>query len=197
MSDKVIKIEAYFNQANFKDKLLQLRSVFIDLGLTETLKWGIPTYTYLGKNIVGLASFKNHFGIWFFQGAMLSNPLNYLIAGQKKTIAMRQLKYKPEDIIDKTIIRSFVLEAMENTKNQIVISPKKSKELLIPELLKKELDANVQLFEKFNAFSLTDKRDFTEYICTAKKTETQERRLSKVVSYIEAGIGLNDKYKKK
>jgi len=197
MSNKAVKIESYFNKANFKDKLLQLRSIFIELGLTETLKWGLPTYTFLDKNLAGLASFKNHFGIWFFQGALLSDPLNLLVAGQEKTVAMRQLKYNAKDQIDETIVKNFILEAMENAKNQNVISPNKSKELVIPELLKEEFDLNKEVFEKFNKFSLTDKRDFTDYIRGAKKEETQKRRFLKVLAYIEAGTGLNDKYKKR
>ncbi len=196
MSDKAANIESYFSKANFTYKLLQLRSIFIDLGLTETLKWGIPTYTYLGKNVASIVSFKNYFGIWFYQGSLLSDPSNLLITGQEKTKAMRQLKYGPFDEIDETVVRNFILGAMENTKNQNLITPNRSRELIVPELLKNEFESNNELMEKFNKFNLTDKRDFTDYICSAKKEETQKRRLSKVLAYIVAGKGLNDKYKK-
>lgn len=197
MNDTVEKIESYFTKANFKNELLQLRSIFVELGLAETLKWGIPTYTFLDKNIAGLASFKNHFGIWFFQGSLLSDPLNMLTAGQEKTIAMRQLKFKAKDRMDESVVRNFIVEAMENAENQKVILPNKSRELVIPQLLKDEFDLNKEIFEKFGKFSLTDKRDFTDYICSAKKEDTQKRRLLKVLDYIEAGTGLNDKYKKR
>lgn len=197
MNDKTEKIESYFSKANFRDELLRLRSIFIEFGLTETLKWGMPTYTFLDKNLASLASFKNHFGIWFFQGSLLSDPLNLLSTGQEKTIAMRQLKYNAKDKIDETIVKNFILDAMENAKNQNSISTKKSRELVIPEILKDEFDLNKELFEKFNKFSLTQKRDFTDYICSAKKEDTQQRRFLKVLAYIEAGTGLNDKYKKR
>ncbi|MDT0687112.1 DUF1801 domain-containing protein [Autumnicola psychrophila] len=35
------------------------------------MKWGAPVYTLEGKNVIGLAAFKNHCAMWFFNGASL------------------------------------------------------------------------------------------------------------------------------
>jgi uncharacterized protein YdeI (YjbR/CyaY-like superfamily) len=37
------------------------------------LKWGIPTYTVNGKNLVGIGAFKTYVGLWFFNGSFLKD----------------------------------------------------------------------------------------------------------------------------
>jgi uncharacterized protein YdeI (YjbR/CyaY-like superfamily) len=39
--------------------------------MKEECKWGKPTYTVDGKNIVIMQGFKEYFGLGFFQGALL------------------------------------------------------------------------------------------------------------------------------
>ena len=38
-------------------------------------KWGKPTYMHAGRNVAMAAGFKHHCGLWFFDGALLSDPL--------------------------------------------------------------------------------------------------------------------------
>ena len=52
----------------WKQELTLLRSVFTNLPLEETIKWGAPTYVFKGKNIVGLAAFKSIVVCGFFKG---------------------------------------------------------------------------------------------------------------------------------
>ena len=42
--------------------------------MKEECKWGKPTYTVDGKNIVIMQGFKEYFGLGFFQGALLKDP---------------------------------------------------------------------------------------------------------------------------
>src|SRR5690606_42077740 len=58
----------------WKAELTVLRNIFLSAGLDETMKWGTPTYTYNGKNIVGIAGFKSHFAVWFHNGYFLKDP---------------------------------------------------------------------------------------------------------------------------
>ena len=47
--------------------------------MKEERKWGKPTYTVDGKNIVILQGFKEYFGLGFFQGALLKDPKKLLV----------------------------------------------------------------------------------------------------------------------
>jgi len=60
-------------QTHWKSTLNLLREIILSTGLEETIKWGIPVYTYDKKNIVGIGSFKSYAGLWFFQGALLKD----------------------------------------------------------------------------------------------------------------------------
>ena len=46
-------------------------------------------------------------------------------------------------------------------------------------------------------FSLSPlfKREYAEYIASAKQHATKQKRIDKILPMIEAGVGLNDKYR--
>jgi uncharacterized protein YdeI (YjbR/CyaY-like superfamily) len=50
-----------------------MRRVLAGLSMKEECKWGKPTYTVDGKNIVILQGFKEYFALGFFQGALLKD----------------------------------------------------------------------------------------------------------------------------
>ena len=76
-------------------ELLLLRETILAQKLDETVKWGLPVYTYQGKNIVGLGTFTSYVGLWFFQGGLLKDNSKRLMNAQDgKTRTMRQWRFK-------------------------------------------------------------------------------------------------------
>ena len=123
---------------SYKEELSTLRSIVLDTGLQETLKWGAPVYTYNSKNIVGIGAFKTYVGLWFFNGALLADTANVLINAQEnKTVAMRQFRFANVEEIsnNRQLIKAYIYEAIENEKQGKTVIFKK-KPLKIPELLK-------------------------------------------------------------
>ena len=175
-----------------------LRELILSTGLEETVKWMFPTYTLKGKNIVALAAFKQYCGIWFFQGGTMKDDLNVLTNAQTgKTKAMRQWRFTTLQEIDATTVLAYVEEAIQNQKEGKIIKPTRTKKpLIIPPELQTALDKNSILATHFDAFSISNKRDFAAYISTAKRITTKESRMKKIIPMILQGIGLNDKYKK-
>ena len=75
-------------------ELIRLREILQSTKLEETVKWGAPCYTHNGKMVVGLGAFKSYVGLWFHQGALLSDPEKVLINAQEgKTKALRQWRF--------------------------------------------------------------------------------------------------------
>ena len=176
--------------------LIKLREIMQTADLTETVKWGAPAYTIDGKNVVGLGAFKSYVGIWFFQGVFLKDPQKKLINAQEgKTKALRQWRFDAADDIDPALVKAYVEEAIENQKAGKEMKPAKGKALIIPDELQQALDQSSVLKGKFNEFTLSNKRDFADYISTAKRAETRAKRLEKIIPMILENIGLNDKYK--
>ncbi|CAM1356224.1 YdeI/OmpD-associated family protein [Tenacibaculum ascidiaceicola] len=193
-----LKVTQYIqDKSNWAQELNLLRSVFLDLPVEETIKWGAPVYVYKGKNIVGLSAFKNYCGLWFFQGSFLTDKEEVLVNAQEgKTQAMRQWRFNQLDEINIVLIKQYVLEAIKNSEEGKELKPKKNtKPLVISENLQLELDKNDRLNETFSEFTLSKQREFTDYISEAKRETTKEKRLKKIIPMILNGIGLYDKYK--
>ena len=192
------KIEEYISKKeNWKTELELLRSVFSNLPVDETIKWGAPTYVFNNKNIVGLAAFKNYCGLWFFQGALLKDKHKVFINAQEgKTKAMLQWRFHSLEEIDVDLIKEYVLEAIENAKAGKEIKPDRSKkELKIPSELNNEFKLNTKFKKQFDALSNSKQREYANYISEAKREQTKKKRLEKIKPMIINGVGLHDKYK--
>ncbi|WP_299215474.1 DUF1801 domain-containing protein [uncultured Dokdonia sp.] len=208
------KIEHYFTKSSpWQKGLQQLRTVIKDTELQEDWKWSLPCYTINGRNVVGIANFKNHFGVWFFQGVFLEDKKNLLRNAQDgKTKAMRSLHYESLEEIDPTILKEYLLEAIQNAKDRKEIKPNRSKKkTIIPVELESAFKSynNEEVYTEhsrstkaqslktaFEALSPSKQREYTEHIGGAKQEATRLRRLEKCIPMILEGKGLNDKYKK-
>ena len=129
---------------------------------------------------------------------MLKDKEQKLVNAQEgKTQAMRQWRFNSLSEIEanSSLITDYVKEAVANQKAGKEIKPKAGKPLEIPLELQEVFHKDTELKEAFEALNLTRKRDFAEYITLAKRAETKQSRLEKIIPMIRQGIGLNDKYK--
>jgi len=195
---KIHSVEEYIEtNEHFSDALTILRNIINSTGLNETIKWSAPVYDLSGKNVVGLGAFKNHFGIWFFNGVFLKDEHNLLVNAQEgKTKALRQMRFESINDINKKAVLTYVKEAIDNQKAGKEIKPNRSKkETVIPQELKAVLNKNATLRKSFNALTPSKQREYCEHITTAKREATKLSRLGKITPMILQGVGLYDKYK--
>lgn len=179
----------------YETLLRKLQSIIFQTELEEKMKWGIPTYCLKGKNVVGIGAFKSYAGIWFFNGVFLNDKAKVLINAQEgKTKGMRQWRFDSIDDIDEVLLLSYLKEAIQNQKDGKEIKPER-KPLIIPDELKEVLASDSNLSETFDSLSLSCKREYAEYIAEAKRDETKQKRLEKIIPMIMEKVGLNDKYK--
>ena len=189
-------LDEYFdNLDEHAELVLKLRAILLKTTLTETLKWGLPTYQVNSKNVLGIGSFKAYAGLWFFNGVFLKDKANVLINAQAgKTKGMRQWRFESTDDINEELILEYVLEAIQNQKDGMEIKVVK-KPLILPDELREILASDPLLSEKFDSLKLTFKREYAEFISEAKRAQTKVDRLSKIIPMIREGIGLNDRYR--
>jgi len=193
-----LRVDAYITKhSNFTKLINEIRKTLLSTEFEETIKWGMPTYTINGKNVVGIGAFKSHFGIWFFQGALLKDTHKVLTNAQEgKTQAMRQWRFTNDSKIDKELLLTYINEAIDNEKKGLKIKPIGTKKpLVIPTELVSTINKNKALSISFEKLSLSKKREFSEYIAEAKREATKIKRLEKIIPMIMNGIGLHDKYK--
>ncbi|MFW9982048.1 MAG: DUF1801 domain-containing protein, partial [Candidatus Thorarchaeota archaeon] len=74
------KVDVFLIKAKkWKEEFERLRTIVLDCGLTEELKWGKPCYTFQKRNIVLIHGFKEYCALLFFKGALLNDSNSILI----------------------------------------------------------------------------------------------------------------------
>ena len=193
------KVEAYYaKDQKFKKEIAILRELALETEFQEAFKWGSPIYTIENKNVLAIMAFKNHFGIWFFNGVFLNDPKKVLENAQEgKTKAMRHWKFTSGDAIDKKEILNYMREAIDNQKKGKILAPlkKAKKQLEIPTILQRLLDKNTENQKAFDTLTEGKRNEYIEYITDAKQEKTKVSRLEKILPMILEGKGLHDKYR--
>ncbi len=180
----------------WESELKQLREILAASPLEETVKWGGPCYTCDGKNLIGLGAYKSFVALWFYQGVLLRDPHNVLVNAQEGvTKAMRQWRMTSKADIKPSWIKAYIKEAIQHQKAGNEIKADRSKPLLIPPELQDRLKKSKTVTANFSALKKSLQREYADYISNAKRAETKQRRLDKIMPMIKAGVGLNDRYR--
>ena len=92
------KVDAHIQRSErWPEELSALRSVLLDCGLTEEIKWGKPCYTHGGKNIVIVQQMKDFLALMFFQGALLRDPEGVLEEQGPNSRSARRIRFTSVD----------------------------------------------------------------------------------------------------
>ena len=197
---KVSSVEAYMAAGGeWRDALELLRELLTSTRLEERIKWGMPVYTLNNKNVAGFGAFKSWVGIWFFQGVFLDDKAGVLINAQEGTTkGLRQWRFSSAREIreNRESILAYLEEAIQNQEEGKEIKPDRNKPLEIPLELEKALDQDPALKDSFKSLSLSKKREYAEYVSSARREETRLSRLQKILPMILEGVGMSDKYRK-
>lgn len=191
------KLDAHFNKANTWQKEKEtLRTIVLDCGLTEELKWGQPCYTFEGRNIVLIHGFKEYCALLFFKGALLKDAKKILIQQTENVQAARQIRFtNVKDIVKKkTILKAYIKEAIAVEKSGLKVEMKKTTEFTMPEEFKKRLDKSKVLKTAFTALTPGRQRAYLLHFAAPKQSKTRESRIDKCTPLIIDGKGLNDDY---
>lgn len=193
------KIRSYIaKHEKFKELLTELRKITRKYPFEETLKWGMPTYVYDHKNLIGIGAFKNHVAIWFFRGALLKDKENLLHNAQEgKTKAMRQIHFKEIGDLNESVINRYLQETIDNQRNELTVQiTKPVKKGPLPVELSNLLKEDASIADSFSRLTAGRKQEYAVYISSAKRAQTKSDRLKKITHLILEGKGLNDKYKR-
>jgi uncharacterized protein YdeI (YjbR/CyaY-like superfamily) len=189
------KVDFYFNKTGtWQDEIKKLRSIVLETGVTEELKWGVPCYTFEGRNVVLLHVFKEYCALLFFKGVLLKDPKGILVQQTQHVQAARQIRFTGvRDIIKmKGVIKAFIAEAIEVNQAGLKVPLKKTSEFPMPEEFKKELRENPDLKTAFAALTPGRQRAYILYFAAPKQSKTRDARIEKCKEKIMNGEGLND-----
>jgi uncharacterized protein YdeI (YjbR/CyaY-like superfamily) len=200
LSDEVVykmnpKVDGYLSkEKKWQEEQKKLRKILLDCPqLNEEFKWRHPCYTFQGKNIVLIGSFKEYCALLFVKGALLKDAKRILV---QPGIAQagRQIRFTSlREIVEmESILKAYIKEAVEVEKSGLQVNLKKTAEYDVPEEFQTKLDKIPALKTAFNALTPGRQRGYLLYFSGAKQSKTRESRVEKCMPQILKGKGLDD-----
>jgi uncharacterized protein YdeI (YjbR/CyaY-like superfamily) len=189
------KVDFFFSKGKqWQKEFEKLRTIVLDCGLTEELKWGVPCYTFENRNIVLIHGFKEYCALLFFKGALLQDANGILIQQTKNVQAARQIRFTNvrEIVKMEPVLKTYIYEAIEVEKAGLKVKLKKAAEFKVPEEFKKKSDMVPALKKAFAALTPGRQRGYLLYFAAAKQPKTRESRIEKYMQHILDGKGLDD-----
>jgi uncharacterized protein YdeI (YjbR/CyaY-like superfamily) len=189
------KVDWFFSKdTKWQKEYQKLRTIVLDCGLTEELKWGCPCYTFEKKNIVLIHGFKEYCALLFFKGALLKDANGILIQQTENVQAARQVRFANirEIVKMEKILKVYIYEAIEVEKAGLKVDLKKTTDFKIPEEFQKKLSKMPALKKAFDALTPGRQRAYIFYFSQAKQSKTRESRVEKYIPQIIKGKGLDD-----
>ena len=171
-------------------EIAEMRRVLAGFAMREECKWGKPTYTVDGKNIVIMQGFKEYFGLGFFQGALLKDPKKVLVQlGQVQ--AGRVMKFTSvKDILAKAAtIKAYVSEAIAVEKAGLRMKPKTTSDFPVPEELSERFRREPRFKRAFEALTPGRQRSYLYHFAAAKQSATRTARIDRAMPAIFEGRG--------
>jgi uncharacterized protein YdeI (YjbR/CyaY-like superfamily) len=157
----------------------------------EAIKWGMPAFLYKGKQLAGMAAFKAHatFGFWQRSG----EPGDDSKAGAMGDFGRLT---NVADLPDGTQLAALIHKNMalieagaKTVRNKTVKAA-----IEMPDDLAAALRANPAAQATYDGFPPGCRREYLEWVTSAKRPETRSKRIAEAVQMMAEGKKRNWKY---
>jgi uncharacterized protein YdeI (YjbR/CyaY-like superfamily) len=175
---------------NWQGEIRKLRSILLECGLDEERKWGKPCFLLEGNNVAIIQPFKEHCSLMFFKGALLKDRHGLLRSQGQNTQSAIRLEFTSEAQVAKSVVKSYVKQAIAVEKAGLKVDFKAKRELELPQELTRILQEDRRLAKAFNSLTPGRQRGNVQHITGAKQTQTRTARIKKCIPGILAGIGM-------
>lgn len=168
----------------------KLRQIILnaDPDIQEDWKWG-PHYSCQGM-VCGYGAFTHHVKFTFFNGAAMKDALklfNHCVDNEFS----RSIKYTNVSEINEKVITAYIQQSVsinkEGFKREI-----KNKTVEVPDDLQAALRKNKTALTFFDQLSYGYKKDYVQWVTSAKRTETRTDRIAKLVIRCSEKKKMND-----
>lgn len=184
---RISKVDAYIEAAEpFAQPILSHVRDLVHQALPEaeeSLKWGVPYFTVNGKNAVGMASFKKHASVIVCSDEVAGGGMGNF----GKLTSVEEL---PDD---ETLMARFRESAIA-VQSSKTSRPKPKPALDTPDDLAAAIDATDGARAVFDAFTDAQRRDYIEWITSAKREATRAKRVATAAEWIGEGKRRNWKF---
>ena len=178
----------------YPDVLKLLRAIALESGLTEEAKWGVPCYTYQGKNIAMLSAFNDFAFLSFFKGSLLADDKKILSAAGENSQAGRFAKFTDAKEVSKQkkTLLAYLFEAIELERAGAKVVFKDVSEYEVPEELNEFFQKNTAFQKAFEALTPGRQKGYLLHFNGAKQSATKKSRIEKCIPKVMSGKGFHD-----
>lgn len=200
MGKKDPRIDAYIaKSAEFARPILNhLRKIVHEAcpDVEETVKWSMPFFVHKGS-VCHMAAFKQHaaFGFWMSELVVGRTADSGAMGHFGRITSIADL---PPD----ETLASYVRKAVElndaGTKApwRVRAKPGQARPVAVPDDFALALKKSRKAHENFEKFSPSHKREYVEWVTSAKREETRQKRLAQAVAQIAEGKSRNWRYER-
>lgn len=161
---------------------------------TETIKWSVPFFQWNGRPLAMMAAFKAHAGFGIFDGNPMAKG-----KGMGNFGKLASLADLPSD--------AAIVQQLENAAALIAaggggmrtsarVSRAQKADIAMPDDLAAALAAIPAAETNFAAFSPACRREYLEWVTSAKQESTRTRRIETTVAQVAEARKLNWRYEK-
>lgn len=149
----------------------------------EALKWGVPYFVVDGKNAVGMAAFKKHASVMVCSEETAGRGMGNF----GKLTSIDELP--PADELKKQFRDS--AEAVQSPKTSM---PKPKPKIPMPDDFSSALAGAKGARKVWDGFTDAQRRDYLDWVTSAKREATREKRIATATEWIAEGKRRNWKY---
>jgi hypothetical protein len=165
-------------------------------GVEETMKWSMPHFDYKGI-MCGMAAHKQHCSFGFWRGAAMAlEGKGEDAEGMGQFGKITSIK----DLPPKRVLIGYVRKAAQLNESRVKEpAPKRAPkpELQMPDDFAGAIKRNKTAQGAWENFSPSARREYIEWITSAKREETREKRLETALEWIAEGKHRNWQYERK
>jgi uncharacterized protein YdeI (YjbR/CyaY-like superfamily) len=191
MATRDPRVDAYIGKSSdfAKPILKQIRGA-VHKGhpaVTETIKWGVPAYVDERGIFCMTAAFKQHCAWVFWTGR---KPASADAKRFRKITSVEDLP-PPRELL--AIVKEAATSAptsKEKTTKRV------AKPVTVPIYFRAALRKNAKARAAFDAFPPSHKREYVDWIASAKTDQTRQRRINTALQWIASGKSRNWKYER-
>ena len=190
------KIDAFIARSTqWPTEMAALRPVLLSCGLSESIKWGKPCYSYGDDNIANIVimqEMKAFLSLMFFKGALLDDPTGALRSqGAESRSALRLEFTSASEITESTeVIRALVKSAIAVEAAGLTVGPAPAPTFVAE--LEDRLASDAEFRAGFESLTPGRRREYNLHFADAKQSATRVARIDKYAAKIASGRGFRD-----
>ena len=174
-------------------ELAAMRSILLETGRDEELKWRQPCYSHDGRNIVIMGEMKAGMTLGFFKGMFMADPDGVLVDNGPNSRSVRRLFFTSVDEVERRaeLVARYVAEAIQVEQSGVTAGPAPEPAWVAE--LQDALDADPEFRSAFEALTPGRRRAYNMHFADAKQSSTRAARVERYRPKILDGKGLQDR----